>query len=157
MRVPNPRMSDPERVYPRLSGGVNVQKSRNWLISTVTLYGIEKVIIEDQIINQNKSHCTQLRNDRGNYRGRGVFKIQCAIFCNFLCVLKKYKSNPQKQRDPIYFFAFFVNSWNELSNVGGHLSEPLIGNQQQDQTLTLRSMGNELVLFSLQRSDRINF
>jgi hypothetical protein len=24
MRVPNPRMSDPERVYPRLSGGVNV-------------------------------------------------------------------------------------------------------------------------------------
>ena len=24
MRVPNPRMSDPDGVYPRLSGGVNV-------------------------------------------------------------------------------------------------------------------------------------
>ena len=35
----------------------------------------------------------QLRNDGGNYRGRGVLKIMSAIFCNLLCVLKKYKSD----------------------------------------------------------------
>jgi hypothetical protein len=47
-------MCDPNGVYPRLIGGVNVLKSRYWLISTVTLYGISKIIIEDWIINQNR-------------------------------------------------------------------------------------------------------
>jgi hypothetical protein len=74
---------------------------------------------------------------------RVQFSTICYVF------EKSTNLNDKSNRTLYIFFTFFINSWNELSNIGGHLSELLIGNKREDQTLTLRSMGNELVVFSL--------